>query len=69
MNYFVPFGKYFQLMYFMPTIFLKDNINGVRVPQFQLAYICNTTHPSHKKLVKLCREVHYMCYEDQYLEL
>ena len=31
-----------QLMYFMSNRLLKDNINGVRVTQFQLAYICNT---------------------------
>ena len=45
----VLFGKYRQSMYFMSTIFLKDNIDAVRVPQFQLAYIRNTNHTSHKR--------------------
>ena len=40
-------------IYFMSTILLKDNIDGVRVPQFQLSYICNTNHPSHKDLVQV----------------
>ena len=40
--------------FFMSTRFLKDNINGVSIPQFQLAYIRDTIHTSHKKLVKLC---------------
>ena len=53
----------------MSTRLLKDKIDEVRVPQFQLAYICNTTHPSHKKLVNLCRGVNYMWWENQYLEL
>ena len=35
-------------MYFMSNRFLKDNINGVYVTQFQLPYIRDTTHPSHK---------------------
>ena len=37
-----------QSMYFMSTVFLKDNIYGVRVPQFQLAFIHDTTYHSHK---------------------
>ena len=60
MKDFVLFGAYSQSMYFMSTIFLKDNIDGSRVPQFQLTYICDTTHPSTKHLVQLCREVNYM---------
>ena len=36
MKYFVPFGTYFWLMYFMSTKLLKDNIYGFRVPRFQL---------------------------------
>ena len=32
----------------MPTVFLKYNIHGVRVPQFKLDYIHVTTHTSHK---------------------
>ena len=42
---FVVFGTYFPSMYFMSTRFLKDEINLVRVPPFQLAYIFDTTHP------------------------
>ena len=53
----------------MPDGLLKDKINGIRVPQFKLAYICDTTYPSHKNLVKLCSEVHYMWWINQYLEL
>ena len=32
----------------MSIRFLKYKINGVRVPQFQLAYICDSIHPSQK---------------------
>ena len=53
----------------MPTIFLKGNIDGVCLTQFQLAFICDTTSTSHKNLVKLCREVHYMWWRNQDLEL
>ena len=60
MNKFGPFITDLQSMYFMSTIFIKEKIGGVCVPQFQLAYICDTTHPSNKKLVRLCRELHYM---------
>ena len=60
MKNFVPFYIDRQSMCFLSAIFLKDKINGVRVPQFQLDYICGTTHPSHKHLVKLCCEVHYI---------
>ena len=56
----VSFGTYRQSIYFMYTRFLKENIDGVRVPQFKLAYICDTTHPSNKILVRLCCEVHYV---------
>ena len=52
----------------MPTILLKDKIDGGRAQKFQLAYICDKTHPSHK-LVTLCCEVHYMWWVNQYLEL
>ena len=65
MKDFVSFGTDFQGMYFMSTRLLKDNINGVRVPQFQLAYIHNTTNPSHKSLVVLFHEVHYMWWGNQ----
>ena len=56
-------------MYFMSTTFLKDRINRVRVTQFKIAYICDTNHPSHKNLVKLCCEVHYMWWENKFTEL
>ena len=38
----VSFGTDFQLMFYISTRFLKYNIDGILVPQFQLAYICNT---------------------------
>ena len=53
----------------MSTILLKDNIYGVRVPQLQLSYICNTTHPSYKMLADLCHEVHCVWWINQELEL
>ena len=69
MKDFVSFGTYFQLMYFMSIRLLKDKINGFLVPTFQLAYICDTNNPSHKKMVKLCHEVHYMWWGNKDLEL
>ena len=45
MKEFVSFSTNIQSIYFMSTIFLKGNINGVRVTQFQLACISDTTHP------------------------
>ena len=56
-------------MYFMSNRFLEDNINGVRVTKFQIAYIRDTTNPSHNFLVKLCFEVHYMWWINQYFGL
>ena len=44
-------------------------MNGVSVPQFQLAYICDTNHPSHNTLFKLCREVRYVWWGYRELEL
>ena len=41
----VSFGTVFQSIYFMSTILLKYKIIGSRVTQFQLDYICDTTHP------------------------
>ena len=55
MKDFVPFVTYFQSMYFMSTRFLKDKVNEFRIPQFQIFYILNTTHTSHKNLVQLCQ--------------
>ena len=46
MKDFVSFGTDRQSMYFMLTRFLKENINGDRVPQFQFVYIHEKTHPS-----------------------
>ena len=69
MKDFVLFIKDRQSMYFMSTGFLKDNINGVRVPQLQLAYIHHRNNPSGKNLVKLCHELHYMWWGNKYLEL
>ena len=56
-NEFVSFRTDCQSMYFMSTRFLKNKINGLRVPQFQLANIFYTTNPSHKIFIKFCREV------------
>ena len=47
MKDFVSFGTDCQSIYFMSTRFLKEKINGVRVPPFQIAYIHDTTHISH----------------------
>ena len=66
---FVSFRTYCQQVYFISTRLLKDNTNRVLVPQFQLAYIGDTTHPSNKTLVKLCCGVHYMRWGNQDLEL
>ena len=51
----------------MSTSLLKDDIDGVHVPQFQLAYIRNTTNTLHNDLVNMCCYVHYMCWGNQYL--
>ena len=39
-------------MYVMSNRFLKEYIDGVRVPQSQLSYICDTTNSLHKNLVE-----------------
>ena len=44
----------------MSTGFLKESISGFRVPEFQLAYIRDTTHPSHKNLANLRHEVRFV---------
>ena len=59
-KYFVSFGTDHQSMFYMLTIFLKENIDGVSVPQFQIYFIKNTSHTSHKNSVKLCIDVHHM---------
>ena len=56
-------------MYFMATRLLKDKIDEFCVSQFQLALICDTTHPLHKFLSNVCREVQYMWWGNQGLEL
>ena len=61
----MSFGTDRQLMYFMSNRFLKDKIYGVCVRQFKIACISNTTHSSHKTLVKFCRGVHYMWWLNQ----
>ena len=48
MKDFVSFVTDLQSMYFIPTKLLEENINGVRFPQFQHAYIHYKNHPSHK---------------------
>ena len=60
MKEFVSFGTDSQSIYFMSIRFLKDKINGFRVPQFHLAYIHDTTHISCKHLIKLCHRRDYM---------
>ena len=51
---FVLISTDLQSMHFMSTRWIKDNINGFYVTKFQLDYICDTTHPANKNLVKLC---------------
>ena len=41
MKYFLSFVAYFQSIYFVSTILLKGNIDGILAPRFQLAYIHN----------------------------
>ena len=65
----VLFGTDRLSMYFISTIFLKNKMNWVHVTQFKISYIHYKTHLSHKKLVKLCFEVHSMWWGNQYLEL
>ena len=54
------FGTDSRSMFFMSTRFLTDSIDGVCVPQFQLSYIIDTTHPSYKYLLQLCHDVNYI---------
>ena len=49
--------------------FLKDDIDGVRVTIFKLAYIHDTTHNSHKTFGKFFHDVQYMQWRNQQLEL
>ena len=48
MNNFVSFGIDPQSKYFMSTGLIKDNIDGVCVPQFQISYNHNTYNPLPK---------------------
>ena len=69
MKDFVSFGTGCQSMIYMSNRFLKDNINGVRVPKFQLAYISKKTNPLYFKngeFVSWC--VLYVGGGKQYLE-
>ena len=49
MKEFVSFGEKMSVNICMSTIFLKDKIDGVRVPKFELSYISDTTHTLHFK--------------------
>ena len=69
MNEFLSFRTDRQSVYFISTRLFKDKIDGVRVKKFQLAYVCNRNHPSHKNVVIFCREVHYMWWGNQEWEL
>ena len=53
----------------MSNMFLTENIGGDHIPQFNIDLICNKNIPSHKHMVKLCREVHYMWWWNQELDL
>ena len=53
----------------MSIRFLKDIIGGIHVPQFKLAYICDTNNPLRKNLVKICWYVHYIWWGFQCLEV
>ena len=65
MKDFLSFSTDCLSVYCILTIFLQGKINAFRLKQFQLAYICYTTHPSHKRLLQLCCEVHYMWWGNQ----
>ena len=56
----LSFLTYLQSVFYLLTILLKDNIDGVHVPPFKLAYICSTTNTLHNNLVTSCCDVHYM---------
>ena len=60
-KYFVLFGTDIQSIFFMSTRFLKDSIDGVRVPQFQLYYIIDTTHTTYIDLLQFFHNLNYMC--------
>ena len=44
MKDFFSFVTDLQSMYFMSTRFVRYNINGVLVPLFQIAHICDKNH-------------------------
>ena len=55
-GYYCPLSTFFNLeqianQFLFSTRLSKENIYGIRVPQSQISYICDTTHTSHKKLV------------------
>ena len=68
MKEFVSIDTDLQSMHFVSTRLLKYRINGVCVPQSQLARIRGTTNTSHKNLFELCHEAHYMWRGNKYLE-
>ena len=68
-KYFLLLVTYHQSMFYMSNILLKENINSVRVPQFQLNCIYTTTNPLHKNVVKLYCDMNYMWLGNQELEL
>ena len=61
-NTFVSFVMYCKPLLFITNIFLPNNIDGICVLHLKLYFIQKTTLPPQKNLVKLCSEVHYMCW-------
>ena len=51
---FVSFGTDHHSIFLMSNIFLSEKVDGILVPQLQIAYICDTTIYSHKHLNTLC---------------
>ena len=49
----------------MSDLFLKKNIDGVFVPQFQFSHIHVTQIILHQSLVKLCPDLHYLRWGNQ----
>ena len=68
MKDFVSFGTDCQSIFIISARLLEDDIDGVCVTKFQLAYIHDKTHPLHNCFVKLCSDVHYIWWINQGLE-
>ena len=64
-NDFVPFVTYCQSMFYMSTRFLKYDIYGVYVPQFQLAYIYDKNNTLHNDIFILFCGVYCMWWWNQ----